>query len=512
MPYSNTGLQQSQIPGNAATSPPSHVDGGYSDHFILGSQLLADHPHLLPTYFRNQGKNIPFLNKIMAMGFMKRNMMESDSPNTGHYEKPRTKNFFGISAIVSGGGTGGQSIVVSILATDMISVTDTFSHTSYFSRPRPYENYKFSDGNTYKILSKDVTTVPSLHQLTLQPLKSTVNTNAGILVGAQAVFINAQRGEGAKTVDPLKAQRFKYTNGFTILPEHEVFSGSTMTTGVSFEPVPGKSNLLYLEGLDDTDVRNELQKSQWFIWGETSDQITDFSSLLNETVPMIGSEALIPFIKGAGYIINFTDVDSYDIDDAFAVSNYFHDLALGTTLIMQLKGRNMINRQDIMLKEFQDNTNISYSLTKDFMSEGMKVAKTIDPTFSSEAMFMCLEFNGYRLGHMSFVSTAMTEFNDIMGMALLGYKDVQIDLPIGTFQSEDKTMVPYVGLEWRGKDGYSRMSEVWSRGGAGRIASVGAFVKSLEDDGTEMFIRSELAPHFGNGIQMVIEKPTSTIL
>lgn len=512
MPYTNPSLQQSQLPGNAATSPPSHVDGGYSDHFILGSTLLADYPHLLPTYFRNTGKQVPFLNKIMAMGFFKRNMTESDSPTTGHYEKPRTKNFFGISAIVSGGGTTGQAIVVSILSTDMINVTDTFGNTSYFSRPRPYENYKFADGNTYKIMSKDTTTVPSLHQLTIKPLKSTVNTNAGITVGAQAVWINPQRGEGAKTVDPLKAQRFKYTNGFTIIPEHEVVSGSNMTTGVSFNPVPGKPNTLYLEGIDDTEARFEQAKSNWFIWGETSDQITDFSSLLNETVPMIGSEGLVPFIKGAGYIINFTDVDSYDIDDAFAVSNYYHDLSVGATMILQLKGRNMINRQDIMLKEFQDNTNISYSLTKDFMSEGMKAAKMVDATFDSNAMFMCLEFNGYRLGHMSFVSTAMAEFNDTFGMALLGYKDVQFDLPIGTFQSEDKTMVPYVGLEWRGKDGYSRYSEVWGRGGAGRIASASQFTKSLDDDGSELFLRSELAQHFGLGIQMVIEKPTSNIL
>lgn len=505
MPYDNPTLQQQTQPG-----PPTHVQGGYSDHFILGSTLLADYPHLLPTYFQNVGKKVPFLNKLMAMGFFKRNMQASDSPKTGHYEKPRTKNFFGISAIISGGGTAGEAIVVALLATDMLSVTDTFGTVSRFSRPRKYEVYKAEDGNSYKVMNKDETTNP--HRITLQPKKSTVNTNAGILVGGKFAYINVERGEGSKTVAPLKAQRFKYSNGFTIMPEREVISGSNLTTGVSFNPVPGKPNLLCLEGIDDTEVRFEEAKSNWFIWGETSDQITDFSDILNETMPVPGSEGLIPYIKAAGYTINFGDVDSYDIDDAFAVSNYYHDLSVGVSSVIQLQGRNLANRKDVFLKEFQDNTNISYSLTNQFMKEGMAAAKTLDPKFTSNGMFMALDFSGYRIGSLNFIATSMAEFDDTYGMGKMGWKDVQINMPLGTFQSEDKTMVPYVGLEWRGKDGYSRMNEVWSTSGAGRIASVSQFTKCLEDDGYNMFLRAELAQHFGNGIQMVIEKPTAMVI
>lgn len=505
MPYDNPTLQQQTQPG-----PPTHVQGGYSDHFILGSTLLQDYPHLLPTYFKNVGKKVPFLNKLMAMGFFKRNMQESDSPTTGHYEKPRPKNNFGISAIITAAGGAGQAIIVAILATDMLSQTDTLGTTYRFSRPRKYENYKFDDGNTYKIINKDETTNP--HRLTLQPLKAAVNANTGILVGSKNAWVNPQRGEGAKTIQPLKAQRFKYSNGFTIMVEREVISGSNLTTGVSFNPVPGKPNTLCLEGIDDTEARFEEAKSNWFIWGETSDQITDFSDILNETVPMIGSECLIPYIKASGYTINFADVDSYDIDDAFAVSNYYHDLSVGATTVIQLQGRNLANRKDIFLKEFQDNTNISYSLTSQYMNEGMKQAKMIDKSFNSEGMFMALDFRGYRIGGLNFVATGMAEFDDTYGFGALGWKDVQINMPLGTFQSEDKTMVPYIGLEWRGKDGYSRMNEVWSTSGAGRIASVSQFNKCLEDDGINLFLRSELAPHFGLGIQMVIEKPSAMVI
>jgi hypothetical protein len=229
-------------------------------------------------------------------------------------------------------------------------------------------------------------------------------------------------------------------------------------------------------------------------------------------MPVIGSECLIPYIKSSGYVINFADVDSYDIDDAFAVSNYYHDLSVGTETVLQLQGRNLANRKDIFLKEFQDNTNISYSLTSQYMSEGMAKAKMIDKGFNSEGMFMALDFRGYRIGGLNFVATGMAEFDDTYGMGRLGWKDVQINMPLGTFQSEDKTMVPYIGLEWRGKDGYSRMNEVWSTGGAGRVASIAQFNKCLEDDGFNLFLRAELAPHFALGIQFVIEKPSATVI
>lgn len=503
-----SGLQ----PQNATTGAPTHLEGGYSDHFILGSTLLADYPNLLSTYFKNGGKKVPFLNKIKAMGFVKGNSKASDSPLTGHYEKPRTKNTFGISAITASPGSpvAGKSIQVALLATDMISSTDSFGNSTTWSRPRIGENYKFADGNTYRIIAKDKTTNP--HRVTLQPRKSTVDATVGIVVGAKNFYVNPDKGEGTKQIRPLKAQRFKYTNGFTILDETEIVSGSNQTTKVAFKPVPGKDNLLYLEGIEDTEIRHEEAKSNFFLWAEESDQLTDYSALLDETVQLKGSEGLIPFIKTAGKIFNFTDVDSYDVDDVFAVSNYYHDLAVGTDTVMVLAGRNLINRKDIFLKDFLDNTKVSYVIAENYMQKGMANAKMLDPQFNAEAMFMALEFNGYKIGAVNYVITALAEFNDIYGAGNVGYKDVQIGFPIGMFQSEDKSMVPYVGYEWRGTDGYSRENEVWSTSGAGRIASTGTFTKSLEDDGTNLFMRSEIAPHFGLGIQMFIQKPTATVL
>lgn len=502
------GLQQQ----NANTGAPTHIQGGYSDHFILGSTLLADYPNLLSTYFKNGGKKVPFLNKLKAMGFVKGNMKASDSPLTGHYEKPRTKDTFGISAIITSPGSpvAGKAIKIAILATDMVSVTDSFSNTSTFSRPRVGENYKYTDGNTYRVIAKDQTTNP--HQITLQPRLSTVDATAGIVVGAKNFYVNPDKGEGTQQIKPLKAQRFKYQNGFTIMDETEIVSGSNQTTKVSFKPVPGKDNLLYLEGIEDTEIRHEEAKSKFFIWAEVSDQLTDYSALLDETVQLKGSEGLIPFIRTAGKIFNFTDVDSYDIDDIFAVSNYYKDLAIGVDTVMILAGRNLINRKDLALKDFLDNTRVSYVVANNFMKTGMANAKSIDPEFNPEAMFVSLEFNGYHLGDINYVITAIPEFSDIYGAGNIGYKDVQIGFPIGMFQSEDKSMVPYVGLEWRGVDGYSRENEVWSTSGAGHISSQGSFSKCLADDGTNLYMRSEIAPHFALGIQMFIQKPTTMLL
>lgn len=501
------GLQNQTQPG-----PPTNVVGGYSDHFILGSTLLADYPNLLGTYFKNGGKKVPFLNKIKAMGFVKGNTKASDSPLTGHYEKPRIKNNFGISAITVSPGSpvAGKAITVAILATDMLTTTDSFGNTSTWSRPRIGENYKFGDGNIYRIINKITNVSP--HQVVLQPRKAAVDPTVGIVVGAKNFYVNPDKGEGTKQIKGLKGSRFKYQNGFTILDETDIVSGSNQTTKVAFKPVDGKPNLLYLEGIEDTEIRFEEAKSNFFLWSETSDQLTDYSAILDETVQLIGSEGLIPYIRTSGKIFNFTDVDSYDIDDAFAVSNYYHDLAVGTDTIMLLAGRNLINRKDIFLKDYLDNTNVSYTVANSYMKEGMRNAKMADPTFNSEAMFFSLEFNGYRIGGINYIVTALSEFNDTYGAGNLGMKDVQLGFPIGMFQSEDKSMVPYVGLEWRGVDGYSRENEVWSTSGAGRISSSGSFTKSMEDDATALYLRSEIAGHFALGIQMIIQKPTSTVI
>lgn len=501
------GYQQNQTNPNG---PPTQVVGGYSDHFILGSTLLQDYPNLLGTYFKNGGKKVPFLNKITAMGFVKKN--SSDSPLTGHYEKPRTKSNFGISAIITSPSSpvAGKAIVVALLATDMISFTDTLNNTSLWSRPRIGENYKFGDGNIYRVIDKNIGTNP--HQVTLQPRLKTVDPTVGIVVGAKNFYVNPDKGEGTKQIKGLKGARFKYQNGFTILDETDIVSGSNQTTRISFKPVDGKDNLLYLEGVEDTEIRFEEAKSNWYLWTTVSDQLTDYSAMLDETVPLNGSEGLIPYIKTAGKIFNFADVDSYDIDDAFAVSNYYHDLAVGTDTVMIMAGRNLINRKDVFLKEFMDNNGVSGYVSNNYMAKGMANAKAADPSFNSEAMFMSLEFNGYRIGGINYIITALSEFNDVTGAGNLGMKDVQLAFPIGMFQSEDKSMVPYVGLEWRGVDGYSRQSEVWSTSGAGRISTQGAFNKCLEDDVTALYMRSELAPHFALGIQMIIQKPATTVI
>ena len=504
----NAGLQSQTQP-----SPPTHLQGGSSDNFILGSVLLQDYPNLLKEYFKNGSNPVPFLNKLQSMGFVKRNSKESDSPYTGHYEKPRTKNFFGISAIVTSPGSpvAGKPIVISILSTDMYSQTNALGTTVYYSRPRVTENYNIN-GNQYRIIAKDTTTVPSLHQLTLQPRKSTVDPTVDVVVGAVLFYVNPDQGEGRTQIAPLKGQRFKYQNTFTIIGESDVVSGSNLTTRVAFKPVPGKDNLLYLEGVEDMEIRHEQAKSNHFLWAQTSDQLSEFSNLLNETVPLTGSEGLIPFMKLSGRTINFTDSDSYDIDDITAVTNYFHDLAMGTTTVMCLKGRNLLNRTTQLWKQYLDNTNVSYEVTSEFMAEGIRNAQMLDPMFNAEAMFVDMDFSGYRVNHIKFLETALTEFNDIYAAGRAGYKDVQLIFPLGMFESEDKEMVPYCGYEWRGANGYSRLNEVWQIGGASALSDKGRFLKAIEDHGSKLFIRSEVAPHFGLGIQMVIQKPTNTVI
>lgn len=485
---------------NPQNPGPELVQGSHADIFILGSTLLADNPNLLPQYFNSFAEKPTFLSKIKALGFGKR-AKASSSPITGHYEKGRMTNVFTVGAIETAASGAGDDIEIALAAGDMQQFTDELGTVHYWSRPRATEIWEFADRNQYRIESKDETVNP--HTLILKPLKSTVNANTGITVGAKAAFSNPSKGEATGQIAPTRRSRHKYQNTFAILDDTQLVSGTNLTTKVSFTPVPGKPNLLYLEGVEDMEILHEKAKSNLWLFGQTANNITDYSAPLQTNVPVRNSEGLIQFGLGSGKDYQY-DPNSYDLDDIYAMSDYYHDMGIGTDTVMLMQGRNLNRKIDFLMKDFLDNSYVSYLVADRYMSEGMRNAKTLNPDFNSEAMFLALEFGGYRLGGMNFVQVPVNEFNNTQGHGAIGYMDWQVGIPLGSFKDADGADQFYMGYEWRGAEGYDRENEVWINGGAGKDRVV---TKSSEFDVQNTYIRSEIAPHFGNGVQVFIQRP-----
>jgi len=513
---SYTGLNPQLEKGNVNTgaNPATAVDGGYGDVFILGSTLLADNPQILPTYFKQAGYPVSTLAKLRAFRFGRLNMNKAtQGPITQHYEKPRPNMVMVVGAIIS--NPSGNTIQFALTADQMDQETNYAGQTVYYSRPRVTEVWRLGNGNSYRVTAKDTTTNPALHYITVQ-CSTGATAAADITTGTKLFWVATASGEGTAQPDGLRLLQYKYQNTFHICKETHLVSGTNMTTEVRFQPVPG-SNLLYLEGLKDEELRHETQKGNVFMFGSQATNWTDTSTYLSTTVPVPGTEGLVDYARKWGYDFAY-DPNNLTIDDLFAISSYYNDIRITTSEVMLFEGYNVnINFQ----KYFSDIINYTWvaGVSDRYMGDAIKRAKSLDNGFDTEGMFINLGIDGFRVGNFTFLQTKAEEFSNAQGAGAVGYKDVFIASPFGNASESDAQGVPYVGYEYRGADGYSRENEVWILSGAGTERAVtsagelrGIFTKSLADDVRLTFLRSEIAPHFALGSSFILGHPESMAL
>jgi hypothetical protein len=513
MPYQGLNPQLEKGNVNTGINPPTAVDGGYGDVFILGSALLADNPQILPTYFKQAGYPVSTLAKIRAFKFGRLNMSRAvQGPVTQHYEKPRPNMVMIVGSIIS--NPSGNTIQFALTSDQMDQEVNYAGATVYYSRPRPGEVWGIGNGNKYLVTAKDTTTNPALHYITVQ-----VNTGAtalaDITTGTKLFYVSTMFAEGTAQPDSLRLLQYKYQNTFAICKETNLVTGTNMTTEVRFQPVPG-SNLLYLEGVKDEEMRHEMQKGNIFMFGSQATNWTGTSTYTG-TAPIQGTEGLVDFARKWGYDFAY-DPNNLTIDDLFAISGYYNDIRVTTSEIMLFEGYNV---NIAFQKYFADIINYSWvaGVSDRYMGDAITRAKSLDNGFDTEGMFINLGIDGFRVGNFTFLQTKAEEFSNAQGAGAVGYKDVFIASPFGKASDSDAQGVPYVGYEYRGTDGYSRENEVWMIGGAGNgraITSAGEmkaiFSKSIADDVQLLFLRSEIAPHFALGSSFILGHPESMTL
>lgn len=510
--YSNSNLQKGNVQ-NGTNNPPTHVQGGYGDVFILGSTLLADNPQLLGQYFKQAGYGISTLSKIQAFQFGRLQKRAVAGPITAHYEKPRPNMLMVVGAIVS--NPSANTIKFSLTADQMDVEANYLGTSSYYSRPRVSEQWGLSNGTKYRVIDVDTTTVPSLHQITVQ-CNTGATAAADILVGTKLFYISTISGEATGQPAGLRSLQYKYQNTFEIVKETHLVSGSNMTTEVAFKPVPG-SNLLYLEGLKDTELRHEMQKGNVWMFGSQATNWTDTSIPLNATVPIGGTEGLVDYARKWGYDFSY-DPNNLTDADLYALSGYFNDIRVTASEVMLFEGYNV---NIAFQKAFRDIINYTWvaGVSDKYMGDKMSRASSLDNKFTAEGMFYDLDVDGFKVANYTFLQTKAEEFSNAQGAGAVGYKDVFIAVPFGYTGKDDAEGVPYVGYEWRGTDGYSRENEVWINAGAGNgraVTSAGElnaiFSKSTQYDVQNTYLRSEIAPHFALGASFIIGHPTSMTL
>lgn len=479
---------------------PSHIESAQGDVFVLGSTLLQDNPQLLTTYFKESGYPPTTLSKLKMFGMGTPVRKGVEGPITGHYEKARPKDLFTVGEII---GTDGNEITISLADDDMYTSSNTVG-TTVFSRPRVTEVWQFAiQGTQYRIIEKDRTVNP--HQITLKANRD-IDPEDEIVEGMTASYISTLSGEGTGQPEPLRPISYKYTNTFWIAKETDITSGTHLTTTAPFQTVPG-TNLLWKEGLRDAEMRMEQSKGHIWMFGQRSDTNiwTDYSDPLKSEVPIPGTQGLLDYALENGLDMEY---DSADFDDAdlYALSNYFHDIRVGTSEILLIEGYNF-NQKIEKFFSTRYNYNWVIGVSDRYVREGVRNARNFDPNgFTEEGMFVNMGITGFGLGNFTFLQTSAPELDYIGGAGAIGGKDWAVAVPFG-FAGESAEYRPYVGYEWRGTAGYNRENELWVNGGAGNDRVV---TKSSEFDVQNTYMRSEIAPHFALGEQFAVIHPQAT--
>ena len=495
MAYDNLDLVKAQ--------QPSHIESGYADEFILNSKLLQDVPNLLPTYFQRAGYQQTTLSKMSVFGFGV-NKKESSSPFTGHYEKPQEISTITVGDIIS---VTGNSAVIALTADDMVSET-TPTGTILFSRPRVTETLQFSAGGTlYRITSKNYNTNP--HQLTLKAAVADADPNDDIIEGNKATIMFPIKGEATDQIEPLRQRQIRYQNTFGILDETHLVSGTNLTTKVAFTPVPGKPNLLWIEGIEDEDVRHQVAKGNFWMFSKKTDpnNWVDYSNSLKQNVNIPGSEGLLEFIMESGLDVQY-DPNDFDIDDIYAIASYYQGIRTFTSRFLMLQGYGINQRIE---KAFGDKW--TYNWVAGLSDEYLKKVPTMKNGNLEDAQGLMVNMGvkGFVLGNYTWMSTGAPEFSDAYGPGAIGYNDWMVIAPFGWARDTNDARIPYMGYEYRGANGYAREDEMWASSGAGnrRITGMSDFMKTIENDSHSVYLRSEIAPHFSLGDQFTIFRPSN---
>lgn len=497
MAIDNQALQQG--------TQPTHVESASADAFILGSDLLKENPNLLNKYFKQGSRQMTTLQKLGSLGFGKGvTKSASDSPYTGHYEKPRVKTTFTVGQII-GAGSAANELVIELAASDMV----TSATGSIQSRPRETETVQFvAGGRTYLIIDKDITTNP--HRITVKADQTGFDPEDEIIEGGVGSIFGTIKAEGTGQPKSLRPRRYKYQNTFWITADTDVVTGTNLTTTIKWNPVPG-SNLLWMEGLRDMEMRNENSKGNIWMFGRQTDanNWTQYSDVFEENASIAGTQGLVEFIQQNGYDFQYDPTD-FGVEDLRALANYFHDINLGTSDIMLLQGYNV---NQLIETSMADKLNYNWVIgvsdraIADSVSKNWGVGE--DRKYNAEGAFINLGITGFALGQYTFMQTSAPEFNNAQGQGAIGYKDWMIAAPFGMASVEGDDNVPYIGYEYRGSNGYNRENEVWTKSGAGNRAITGRsdLYKTSELDGCFFYVRSEIAPHFALGEQFAIFRP-----
>jgi len=493
------------MPNTIPLTQPQTIQTGLADVLLTQADFLRNNTHILNQFFNTYGGYTTFATKMRAFGWAKGRMdLAVQSPITEHYFQGREKRSFTVGAITTAStGVAGQ-IVIALSAADMRTIVGDDGVTRNFSRPRKGETIQFGDKNNYKIIAKNQTVNP--HQLTIKPKNSAINPGTAIIVNAKAMILAPTSAEGAGQPKSVENTYAKYQNRFAIVKEEALTSGTAKTTKSPLRAISGQQNYWYIKDVEEATVRHEINKSKILLHDELGNNIQEYVPDFDDNFPDRGTEGFIKYATTTGQINEFTDLDSYDLDEFDEVAAYYRSLMISTNTAVVWQGNDIGARTENVLIDYLAGNSFTDYISKTFMKDALKSFQDDDDNnFSADDMFVSLGFNGVRKNKFNFLFSILNELNDSEGGGIFDYPSWQFFMPFGTMKdAKSKASVPYLGYEYRGQEGngYSREDILYRHGGA-------AITNRDQFDVERTSFVSEIALHAANGELIVVNRPVA---
>jgi hypothetical protein len=280
----------------------------------------------------------------------------------------------------------------------------------------------------------------------------------------------------------------------------QIFKNSYKNTGTQmimqswFSIVPnggGPGQDLYiLKGQEDTEYLHMQQIDGAMMFGELNTNTAQIDADTGE--PYYMTEGLFPYIRRTGYTQNYTpgtwtvsgfDTISKKLEREYAPKN-----------IMVLDGFDWDVENENVMKDYFQNTNIIYAreqMARELMG-------------GDQGLMASVGFSFLKKAGRTFAFNVMGNWTNPRLYGAAGFNTPQMAafVPLGK-QSDKKngTSLPYLGMIYGAKGGYSRKSEVWTLAGAGTGQKV------LSQDVSNLYMRSHCGAEHVGGNQMVLLEP-----
>jgi hypothetical protein len=326
---------------------------------------------------------------------------------------------------------------------------------------------------------------------------------------AQPFFISSnQHGEGSSLPTGRTPRLLKYSNQFQIVKNAAATTGSELTNQTYFEPLPGMPGSFFLRASEDMMYLFEEHYDGALLWGQQTNNITEFNPEMGQDVNVTGTEGLIQFGTTAGLVDTYT-VGAYSFQDFYVMSEYYERQRITNWNVHSLMGMSIRNEVEQVFVSALD-ADLAALLTKDYMY-GDRVGDTFRADFidngpmDASDFALKIGFRALRIGGFNYSFCSMHQFNEAVGAGAPGYNfpNWQISMPIGYMAEKSSgTMRPTVGYEYKALNGYLREHVAIKMDGAG----TGDPVVSPYDIRKVAFL-GEFAFHGTCANAIVVQKP-----